>query len=61
MFIVNQFFALVLGSEPRLNPFTVLVSAAREAVSPPDVKNRMVPIRNDIDPEVVITPHASEI
>ena len=41
--------------------YAVLVSPAREAVRHPDVKNRLVPVRNDIDPEVVITRHASEI
>ena len=53
MFVIDQGFALILGSEPHLGTFAVLVSPAREAVRHPDVKNRMVPVRNDIDPEVV--------
>jgi hypothetical protein len=61
VFVIDQLFAPILGSEPHLGTFAVLVSPAREAVRHPDVKNRMVPVRNDIDPEVVITRHASEI
>ena len=61
MFVIDQGFALIPGSEPHLGTFAVLVSPAREAVRHPDVKNRMFPVRNDIDPEVVITRHESEI
>ncbi len=61
MFVIDQVFALIFGSEPHLGTFEVLVSPAREAVHHPNVKNRMVPVRNDIDPEIVITRHASKI
>jgi len=61
MFVIDKVFALIFGSEPHLGNFAVLISPAREAVRHPDVKNRMVPVGNDIDPEVVITRHESEI
>jgi hypothetical protein len=61
VFVIDQLFAPILGSEPHLGTFAVPVSPATEAVRHPDVKNRMVPVRNGIDPEVVITRHASEI
>jgi hypothetical protein len=61
MFVIDQLFALILGSKAHLATFAVLVSPAREAVCNSDVKNGMVPVRNDINPEIVITRLASEI
>ena len=55
MLVVNKFLALVLGSKASFNSFAVLPRPAREPTSDPDVEHRVIAIRNDVDPEVVIT------
>ena len=59
MLVINKFVALVLGSKARFNSFAVLPGSTREPVSNPDIKNRVIPICDNLDPEVVITGHHS--
>ena len=61
MLVVNKFLALVVGSKASLNSLAVLPGSARESVSHPDVEHRVIAIGNDVDPEVVITGHHSEL
>ena len=57
MLVVNKFLALVLGSKASFNSSAVLPGSAREPVSDPGVEHRVIAIRNNVDPEVVITGH----
>jgi hypothetical protein len=59
--VVNKFLALVLGSKTSFNSFAVLPGSAREPISALDVEHRVIAIGNDVDPEVVITGHHSEL
>src|SRR5215475_7224439 len=61
VFIVNQFLALIFRSKSSFNCLAVLPGSAREPVSHPDVKDRVVTIRKDVDPKIVITRHRSEL
>jgi len=61
MLVVNKFLALVLGSKAGFSSRAVLPSSTREPVSHPDVKHRVIAIGNNVDPEVVITGHHSEL
>ena len=54
MFVIDKVFALIFGSEPHLGNFAVLISPAREAVRHPDVKNRMVTVRDDINQKLLL-------
>src|SRR5437773_10999498 len=59
MLIVDQFLALTLGRESSFNPLSVLPSSPRQAICYADVKNRIDPVCDDVDPEVVIARHGS--
>lgn len=61
MLVVNKFLALVLGNKTSFNSFAVLPGSAREPISALDVEHRVIAIGNDVDPEVVITGHHSEL
>jgi hypothetical protein len=57
----KQVFALILGSKAEFDCLTVLPRSARKSVRHPDVEHRVIAIGNDVDPEVVITSHHSEL
>ena len=57
MFVIDELFALVLGRESGSGPLSVLRSPPREPIGHTDVKNRVIPICDNVDPEVVITWH----
>jgi len=61
MLVINEFLALIPGSEPSFNTLSVLPSSPRQAICYADVKNRMASVRDDVNPEVVITHHRSAI
>ena len=57
VFVIDQLFALISGRESGSGPLSVLPGPPREPIGHTDVKNRVIPIRDDVDPEVVITWH----
>ena len=57
MFVIDELFALISGRESGSGPLSVLPGPPREPIGHTDVKNRVVPIRDDGDSEVVITWH----
>jgi hypothetical protein len=57
MFVIDQLFALISGRESGSGPLSVLPGPPREPIGHTDVKNLVIPIRDDVDPEVVITWH----
>src|SRR5438132_10842576 len=61
MLVVNQFLALIFRSKSSFNRLAVLPGSAREPVRHPDVKDRVISIRQDVDPKTVITRHRSEL
>jgi hypothetical protein len=57
MFVIDELFALVLGPESGRGALSVLPSPPREPIGHTDIKNRVIPICDNLDPEVVITWH----
>ena len=57
MLVVDELFALISGRESGFGLLSALPGAPREPIGHTDVKNRVIPIRDDVDPEVVITWH----
>ena len=52
MFVIDQLFGLISGRESGSGPLSVLPGPPREPIGHTDVKNRVIPIRDDVDPEV---------
>ena len=52
MFVIDELFALISGRESGSGPLSVLRSPPREPIGHTDVKNRVIPIRDDGDSEV---------
>ena len=61
MFVIDEFLALILGSKTSFNSLAVLPGAARKAVRHADVKHRVITVRKDVDPKIVIGGHRSEL
>ena len=57
LLVVNQFCAAVCGRKGGTHSFAVLPGSARQGIGHADLKNRMVTVRDDIDPETVIACH----
>ena len=54
MLVVNQFGAAIRSRKGGTSPFAVLPGSAQQAISHPDVKNRMVTVRDDINQKLLL-------
>jgi hypothetical protein len=55
MLMIDQFLALILRSESGLGTPLVLPDSTRKAICYANVGNRVIPVRDNADPEVVIS------
>src|SRR6476659_4193507 len=53
--VVDKLLALVFKGEAGFNSLSVLPSSARQPISHPNVKNRVIAIRQDVNAKIVIT------
>jgi len=61
MLIVDQLFALVERRKIRTCTFSMMSGSARKAVRDADVQYRMISIRDNVNPEIVIAEHSSQL
>ena len=53
--VVNQFLAAIIGRKRCSDSFAVFPSSPRQAVGYANVENGMIAVRNDVNPEVIVT------